>query len=244
MFRRIAFASCALMPFITAGWTQSATPEANKPAATASPGETSDTMEQPLPGDHWTYEYRDEITGTLKFARKAVVTDVTPSEISIRSERIDNPGVAFFVYDRSWNIRSTPIWKYLPNDGTGVKQPLTTGSNWTFQDNDTGRAGSFFRSGSSKVLGNESVKTRAGTFNAIKIETSIISQPPHDPTKTTILIQTTWYEPSINHWVKRISKLKVNGLVVDDTAAELVEYGRRSQSKPENSRPSLSAQQL
>jgi hypothetical protein len=242
MFRGIAVASCALVSLITVGWAQSPTAEANKPAAAAPPAESSDTMEQPLPGDHWTYEYRDEITGTLKFASKAVVTDVTPSEISIRSDRIDNPGVAFFVYDRSWNIRSTPIWKYSPNDGTGIKQPLTTGSNWTFQGNDTGRAGSFFRSGSSKVLGNESVKTRAGTFNAIKIETSIISQPPHDPTKTSILIQTTWYEPSINHWVKRTSKLKVNGLVVDDTAAELVEYGRRSQSKPESSERSLSKQ--
>lgn len=232
------------MPFITAGWAQSVASEANKPAAAASPAETSDTMEQPLPGDHWTYEVRDEITGTLKLISKAVVTDVTSGEISIRSERVDSPGVAYFVYDRSWNIKSSPIWKYSPNDGTGINQPLKAGSNWTFQGNDTGRTGSFFRSGSTKVLGDESIKTRAGTFNAIKIETSIIVQPPHDPTRTTRVILTTWYEPSINHWVKRIAKLTVNGLVVDDTAEELIGYGRRSRSKPEKSRPSLSTQQL
>ncbi len=229
MFRTIAIAFCALMVFDTAGWTQSAAPEANKPAAASSPTESSDTMEQPLPGDHWTYEIRDEITGVLKFTNSNVVTDVTPGEISIRMENIGSPGAGFYVYDRSWNLKDGPTWKYSPNDGTGIKQPLKAGDTWKFQSSDTyvARGGSFRRTGSAKVLGEESVETRAGTFNAIKIETSINMRNANDPTKKADMVMTTWYAPSINHWVKRISKTKTNGHVVEDTAAELVEYGRR-----------------
>jgi hypothetical protein len=158
-----------------------------------------------------------------------VVTDVTPTEISIRAENIGHPGSGFLVYDRSWNLKTGPTWKYSPNDGTGIKQPLKAGSTWKFQSSDVypGRGGSFRRSGSAKVLGEESIETRAGTFNAIKIETSINMRNANDPTKKSDMVITTWYVPSVNHWVKRTSKTKADGHVMADTTEELVEYGRR-----------------
>jgi hypothetical protein len=41
-------------------------------------------MEEPLPGDFWTYEVRDEISGNVTATRTNVVTEVSSSEISVR----------------------------------------------------------------------------------------------------------------------------------------------------------------
>src|SRR6266481_6398705 len=72
---------------------QQAPPQAGAPAASSSaapvePAKAVVPMEEPLPGDHWTYEVRDEITGTITATRESVVTDVTPTEISVRFKNL------------------------------------------------------------------------------------------------------------------------------------------------------------
>jgi hypothetical protein len=126
-------------------------------------------------------------------------------------------------------LKNSPTWKYTPSDGTGIKLPLTVGSAWKFQGDDfySARGVSFRRSGSSKVVGEESITTGAGTFDTIKIETSINLRNANDPTKTAQAIGTTWYAPSVDHWVKRTSKQSSNGHVDSSSRVELVEYGRR-----------------
>jgi len=54
---------------------QQAPPQAGAPAAPPSspapvePAKAVVPMEEPLPGDHWTYEVRDEITGKISATR-------------------------------------------------------------------------------------------------------------------------------------------------------------------------------
>src|ERR1700730_8515531 len=105
----------SVLAFATAAFGQAAPPEANP-----STSEDSSSMEPPLVGDHWTYEIRDEITGTLKFTTVHVVTQVSPNDIAIRTENLGNPGYGYLLYDHSWNLKDTSTWKYSPGDGTGV----------------------------------------------------------------------------------------------------------------------------
>ena len=54
------------------------------PPASAPEAKPVISMEEPLPGDFWTYEVRDEISGTVKAIRNNLVTEVTATEISVR----------------------------------------------------------------------------------------------------------------------------------------------------------------
>lgn len=87
-------------------------------------------MEEPRPGDRWTYEIRDDISGKVSATRENVVTEVTPTAISVRFKRIGaNNMDGFTVYDRSWNVVEDRPWRYSPNDGTGIQSPLEIGKN-------------------------------------------------------------------------------------------------------------------
>lgn len=192
--------------------------------------QSSDSMDQPMIGDHWTYEIHDEITGELKSTRTDTITDLTPTEIAVRVQFEPNTaGPTVFIYDRLWNMKSNPAWRYSPSDGTGIRMPLAVGSTWRFQSNQVRTPGgaTFRNVGTSKVVGTESITTEAGTFEALKIETSTSGHNAADATKRFESKLTTWYVPSVDHWVKRTAKSEFNGRVQDNTSQELVEYGRR-----------------
>jgi hypothetical protein len=107
--------------------------------------------------------------------------------------------------------------------------PLAAGKTWSFQAADTysTQGVSFKRSGTSKVIGRESITTSAGTFDTFKIETSISTRNANDPTKRFDFTQLTWYAPAINHWVKRVSTSRSAGQLRDKNSMELIEYGRK-----------------
>ena len=198
------------------------------PAATQPPAQ-SESMDPPMVGDQWTYEVRDEITGELKFSTTTLSpTSRRPRSLFAHKARVLR-GRRVFIYDRSWNLKSSPIWRESPNDGSGVKLPLNVGNTWKFQSDAiySPRGTTFKNSGVSKVVGQESITTGAGTFDTFKIETTVNGRNASDPTKRFELQTTTWYAPSIDHWVKRISKSSFNGRVDADTSMELVDYGRR-----------------
>lgn len=190
---------------------------------------TDESMDPVMVGDHWTYEIVDEVTGAVKSTISQVVTDVTPSDISVRTETLGSSGYGLAIYDRAWGLKDNGSWKYTPNDGTGIKPPLAVGATWKFKSDDTfpSRGGSFKRTGSSKVAAQERITTRAGTFDTFKIEMEADSKNVADPTRTSHLQVTTWYAPSVDHWVKRTWKTSVRGHVNENTAFELVEFGRR-----------------
>jgi len=187
------------------------------------------SMEEPLPGDFWTYELRDEISGTVKAVRNDMVTEVTAAEISVRFNIQGKPTEGLHVYDRSWNLKSAAPWKYQPHDGSGIQAPLKAGANWKSEGDDVNASnGSIWkRSGRTKVVGQETVTTKAGTFETFKIETTFLRRPTNDPTRKMEITQQTWYAPSIDHWVKRAFVARGNGNLIANNTVELIEYGRK-----------------
>lgn len=229
---------CAILAVIclTAGnaWAQqvpsSAETAPQSPSATASPSSGNVAMEEPQPGDHWTYQVRDEITGKADASRENVVTEVTPKNISVRFKLVGTPNEGFYVYDRDWHLLSSGNWKYSPYQGhTGIRAPLTVGKIWTFQsDNINNTIGAIWKeSGTSKVVGQETAVTKAGTFETFKIETNFSDKNVKDPTRKNETATQTWYAPAIDHWVKRTFITKVDQHVRSNVTMELIEYGRR-----------------
>jgi hypothetical protein len=229
MLRCVFLATIGLLA--TAG-PLSAQPAKDATPPSASPVESpasADSMEDAQPGDHWTYELKDEIAGEVKGTYTNVVTDVNATEVGVRAGMLGNSNTGYVTFDRTWNVKNTASWRYNPNDGTGIRLPLAPGKTWTFQSTDVNSTNGFSskRSGSSKVVGQESVTTRAGTFDTFKIETTYSLRSTNDPTKKFQVTAQMWYAPAINHWVKRVSVSKADGHVRDNSTMELVEYGRR-----------------
>jgi hypothetical protein len=206
-----------------------AQPAAESAPSTPSSTTSSEAMEDPQVGDHWTYEVRDDISGDLKSTVIQTVTDVSGSNIGIRVSALNSPNIGFLTFDRSWNVRNNGTWRYAPSDGTGISPPLAVGKTWPIKSNDTSISANanFKRTGTSKVTAKESVTTSAGTFEAYKIETSIQAINTKDPSRKIQVIETTWYASEIDHWVKRSSETRIDGQVRDKSAMELIEYGRR-----------------
>ena len=226
MFRRCFLAAVGLL--LSASALTAQTPNA-APAVTATEPSAQETMVDPQVGDHWTYEYRDDITGDVKSVLTNTVTDVTDSQVGVRIARIGNANSGYQTFDHSWNLVVSGDWHYMPNDGTGIRAPLAVGKIWSFKATDLNSTAGFSgkRSGTSKVVAQESVTTPAGTFDTFKIETSFQIQNANDPTKKVQAIAQTWYAPAINHWVKRSFLSRSDSRVREKNTVELVEYGRR-----------------
>jgi hypothetical protein len=188
-------------------------------------------MEAPLVGDHWTYETRDEVTGKITATREHVVTEVTPTSIGVRlKKQAGKDGEEIFaVYDRSWNAVEARPWRYSPNDGTGIQSPLEIGKTWPVKTNNiNGTTGAIWRrSGISKVVGQESITTKAGTFDTYKIETTFTGTNVNNPQMKNQVTSLTWYAPAIDHWVKRTFVSKANQHLNINNVMELVAYGRK-----------------
>lgn len=224
MFRRSFLAAVGL--FLSASALTAQTPNA---APATSESAAQETMEDLQVGDHWTYELRDDVSGDIKSTLTNTVTDVSASQINIRLGKLGTNNTGYQTYDHSWNLMDNGVWRNRPNDGTGIQAPLGVGKTWSFRSTDLNNTAgvSWKRSGTSKVVAQESVTTSAGTFDTFKIETSIEVQSIKDPTKKIRIVQQTWYAPSIDHWVKRSSVSRSATRVIDKNTIELVEYGRR-----------------
>jgi hypothetical protein len=210
-------------------WAQQAPPAASSSSASVQPSTAVVPMEEPMPGDHWTYEVRDEITGAVSATRTNVVTEVTPTEISTRVDTVGKPEPGQIVFDRSWNMVASGPWRYSPHDGSGIQSPLAVGKTWPVQTNNINSANGnvWRRSGTSKVIGKESVTTKAGTFDTFKIETTFTGKNVNNPTLKNEVTSLTWYAPAIDHWVRRTFVSRANKHLQINNVIELIEYGRK-----------------
>ena len=217
----------------TSGLAQPATPQNDPPAtsATQAPAANAPAASESdvKPGDRWVYEERDEITGTIRNTRTNIVTEVTPTEIATRFTNAGKPDASLIVFDRSWNVILGGPWRYSPHDGTGIQMPLEVGKTWRIRSNEISGANgqSWKRSGTSKVVGRETLTTKAGTFETFKIETSLVLQNAKDPTRKTAVAIQTWYAPTVNHWIKRKRTIRANDRLMADITTDLIEYGRK-----------------
>jgi len=188
-------------------------------------------MEEPLPGDRWVYELRDEITGKVTATREYVVTEITPTSIGVRAKNLggNKSDEIFAVHDRSWAVVEARPWRYSPNDGSGIQTPLEVGKTWPVRTNNINSANGnvWRRSGISKVVGQETVTTKAGTFDTFKIETTFTGTNVNNPIMKNEVTALTWYAPAIDHWVRRTFVSRANKHLTINNAVELIEYGRK-----------------
>ncbi|HZN29844.1 MAG TPA: hypothetical protein VFB88_10815 [Xanthobacteraceae bacterium] len=182
-----------------------------------------------LPGDRWVYEVTDEMTGDVKSTTTVVVLDVSEAEIHTRVSTRGATGPRQIVFDRSWNRIDDSVWKYRPSDGTGVPMPLQVGKEWRFENKATNfsKGTAVSNTGQSKVVGRESVTTGAGTFDTFKVETTIRQVNANDQTKSATMTAALWYAPNVNRWVRRISKVQIEGRLRDSQTEELTDYSRK-----------------
>jgi len=182
-----------------------------------------------LPGDRWVYEVTDEMTGDVKSTTTVVVLDVSEAEIHTRVSTRGATGPRQIVFDRSWNRIDDSVWKFRPSDGTGVPMPLQVGKEWRFENKATNFSNgtAVSNTGQSKVVGRESVTTGAGTFDTFKVETTIRQVNANDQTKSATMTAALWYAPNVNRWVRRISKVQIEGRLRDSQTEELTDYSRK-----------------
>jgi hypothetical protein len=227
MFRRCALAAVGLLLSASAltAQTSNSTPA---PAATES-APPQEKMEDPQLGDHWTYEVRDDITGEIKSTTTNTITDISATDISIRTSVLGNANFGYLNYDHSWNRTSNDTWRFTPNDGSGIRLPLEVGKTWSARASDVNRTTGFDwkRTAKSKVVAQESLTTRAGTFETFKIEITFDFQSAKNPSKKFQEVAQGWYAPAIDHWVRQANVTRSDGRVRSKFTSELIEYGRR-----------------
>ena len=182
-----------------------------------------------LPGDRWTYEVTDEITGDVKHTATVDVVSVSDKEIVTRVTSRGNERPLQVVYDRNWNRLDDEVWKYRPSDGSGIPAPLELGKQWRFDSKATHfQSGTAMRiTGQSKVVTQEKITTEAGTFDTFKVESTIRQVNSNDQTKAAKVTATLWYAPTINRWVRKTYKMQVEGRVRSSNTEELADYSRK-----------------
>jgi len=207
-----------------------ASPAAGQPAKPGQPVNMAPVkMAEVAVGDHWTYEVRDEITGAVVRTQKVIVTDISGSQVATRLDVTETGRSGSMVFDKSWNVLRDGPNRYSPNSGTGVQSPLKRDAQWKIMaDEVNGNNGNVWKIAvNSRVTGQESVTTKAGTFQTYTIETTQAVRSTKDPTANTQVSIRTWFSPAVNHWVRLTIVRRERGLTVRNETVELIEYGRK-----------------
>jgi hypothetical protein len=196
------------------------------PALAQSPRDASEGIKV---GDWWTYNQKDEITGTVRDTYTSTVTEISPKEIitSLSFRGRSNLGVVIF--DHDWNRIVNGALRSNPNDGHGVRLPLEVGKEWRleFEERNTQSGAGFKGTSASKVVAQEPMTTAAGTYDTFKIERQFKEFNAADPSRLTEVQFVLWFAPQINHWVRRTTLTKVQKRTISNTSDELIELGRK-----------------
>jgi hypothetical protein len=204
-----------------------------RPAAPQSsslpPAAASEILDGPRQGDRWTYELKDNVTDEVKATITNTVVDVTDKEIVTRASFRGQSNQQTVIFDHNWNRVDDMVWKWTPNDGLGIKTPLAVGKEWRHESTSSNMTnGTILRTAvDAKVVGKESVTTKAGTFDVFKVVYTVRQTNTHDSTKSSNSTVDLLYAPLVNHWVKRRAVVRVEGRLRDDTTLELVDYSRK-----------------
>jgi hypothetical protein len=179
-------------------------------------------------GDLWVYNTKDEVTGFPKGTYTQVVTDVTPTEIHVSMTVRGQNGSALVIYDHDWNRIDSLLLKFRPNDGQGIRLPLTIGKEWRseYEARNVNTGGASKGTVAAKVLGQEMVTTEAGTFGTFKVQTRVRDVDASDPSKIWEFENVLWYAPEASRWVRRTTVEKFQQRVRSNISEELSDYSR------------------
>jgi hypothetical protein len=180
-------------------------------------------------GDRWVYDTKDEITGFPKATYSHVVTEVSPKEITVSLTFRGNNNSSLMVFDHNWNRLEQSNAKFKPNDGQGIRLPLGVGKEWRGEYEARATQTGVINakaSAVSKVVGQETVTTPAGTFETFKIETRVQSINTADPSQSYVYENVGWFAPQVNHWVRRKTVTKIRGRMTQSLSEELSDFSR------------------
>lgn len=155
-------------------------------------------------GDKWSYSYVDELTPANNAVTDQTVVQVSPEHTVLEAK--DATGRVFEVeLDANGNLMHAGHYAPTPNDGR-LKFPMSVGSTWTAEYD----LGSVHYKEENKVAALEDVQTKAGTFQAYRIESR--GQFTSLGWRTVgQVVQTIWYAPSAKRIVKNDWYSKAGG---------------------------------
>jgi hypothetical protein len=183
--------------------------------------------------DLWIYDTRNEVTGLPSEGYTEMVAQVSAKEVVINRtyrEPVSRwPQNYIVTYNHDWDVIDRYDWKFKPNDGTGVRMPLSVGKTWQAefdaQNLHTTRR-TYRGTSSSKVVAQEMITTDAGTFDTFKIEHQARWLDTLDPARMWELQIVSWFAPQINHWARRTSQIKFEKRLRESTSEELANFNR------------------
>ncbi len=220
---KATFSLCAFVAFMFSGLTP--------PAAAEFAAEVQDLSIADRPvltsGDSWTIRYSNGARAKRKFLKEEngiLVFEVSQSSPHGGTSR----GLLHLNRDlatmRMLDAGGTELQRFEPNS-LGLQFPLTVGREWQgrCQRFDEGRqAGTFV--GAYKVIGKESVKVPAGTFQTFRVEGQTYEVKA--PGRRWRFVH--WYSPEVQMEVK-LQALEPDG---NPTEFELSEFRRANQVPP------------
>jgi hypothetical protein len=180
-------------------------------------------------GSFWNYVNTDEIKGT-KSILETTLTEVNGDERVIRPNlRGQNPGNVM-VSDKNWNVVESGAYKYHPNNGQGIPEPLQIGSklnvNVTFSmQSAAGWSKPRPLSVEAEIVSAETISTKAGEFETYRVEiTSRLHGSPTTPLSVNELKIVGWFSPKIDHFVRTQTESRTDGHLIAKNSSELIEY--------------------
>lgn len=146
-------------------------------------------------GDKWSYTYVDELTPAKNSATDQTVVQVSPEHTVLEGK--DAAGhVSEIELDANGNLVHAGHYAPTPNDGR-LKFPMSVGSTWTAEYD----VGSIHYKEENKVAALEDIQTKAGTFQAYRIESRGLYTVTGRQGVGQV-VQTAWYAPSAKRIVK------------------------------------------
>jgi hypothetical protein len=182
-------------------------------------------------GDLWIYDTRNEVTGLPSEGYTEMVAQVSPKELvlnrTFREPVYRWPQNYIVTYDHDWDVIDRFDWRFKPNDGLGIRMPLSVGKTWQaeYDAHNLQTTRRIYRgTSSSKVVAQETITTDAGTFDTFKIEQQARWLDPIDPARMWEIEVASWFAPQVNHWVRRNMVIKFEKRLRDNTTEELANF--------------------
>jgi len=180
-------------------------------------------------GSFWNYETTDEIKQT-KLIFETTLTEANGDERIIRPNNRGQSASTVWVYDKNWNLAMLGAFKYQPNNGQGIPEPLQIGAkskaDITFtQQLATGWTDPRPMTVQVEVISTEPLGTKAGQFDTYRLE---IATAVHGSSNQPLSVSETktvmWFAPKIDHWVRTEFEHRTDGHLLSKSSSELIEY--------------------
>jgi len=188
------------------------------------------------PGDRWTYQVIDDITGETKSTVVHTVTELKDKTYSVQStftpygQSVGSS--ALQVFDEDWNLLEDQVWTHNPaNPSTGIQLPLKLGAQWKAHltsSRKTPPEVHFDIDATAKVSAYEPVILKFNkTYDAFKLEVDETLTNSATPSSVVTSKTTMWFAPSVNRYVKRVVETRVNDRLQSRMIEMLAAYARR-----------------